>query len=130
MSNGLGKMECRIYYEAWEMECCGTPFRLGDVVEWKVSENTDIISPVDLGHIDYCYDAHSSEGTKLFTLKGKVDSIKLLYHKYELQGPESKIYVAVNGALVDADFVQGFDEDYEGLGCAGYVVSLSECSIS
>lgn len=27
-------MKCTIYYEAWEMACCGTPFSVGDVIKW------------------------------------------------------------------------------------------------
>ena len=32
---------CTIYYESWQMQCCGTPFSVGDKVEWTcvVPEN-------------------------------------------------------------------------------------------
>lgn len=26
--------ECAIYYEAWQLQCCGAPFSVGDKVEW------------------------------------------------------------------------------------------------
>ena len=26
--------ECKIYYEAWQMQCCGDPFAVGDKVDW------------------------------------------------------------------------------------------------
>ena len=26
--------ECTIYYEAWQLQCCGEPFSVGDNVEW------------------------------------------------------------------------------------------------
>ncbi len=26
--------ECTIYYEAWQLQCCGEPFTVGDTVEW------------------------------------------------------------------------------------------------
>ncbi|MEV6291020.1 DUF6578 domain-containing protein [Streptomyces sp. NPDC051896] len=26
----------RVFYEDWQMECCGTPFAVGDEVSWKL----------------------------------------------------------------------------------------------
>ena len=26
--------ECVIYYEAWQLQCCGDPFAVGDIVDW------------------------------------------------------------------------------------------------
>lgn len=26
--------ECKIYYESWQLQCCGDPFSVGDKVEW------------------------------------------------------------------------------------------------
>ena len=26
--------ECKIYYEAWQLQCCGDPFAVGDKVDW------------------------------------------------------------------------------------------------
>lgn len=27
--------ECSVYYEAWQLQCCGSPFSVGDTVEWS-----------------------------------------------------------------------------------------------
>ena len=27
--------ECVVYYEAWQLNCCGEPFSVGDEVEWR-----------------------------------------------------------------------------------------------
>lgn len=27
--------ECIIYYESWQLQCCGDPFKIGDKVEWS-----------------------------------------------------------------------------------------------
>ncbi|MEU7482378.1 DUF6578 domain-containing protein [Streptomyces sp. NPDC042319] len=31
----------RVFYEDWEMECCGTPFSVGDRVSWALNPTTD-----------------------------------------------------------------------------------------
>ena len=30
--------ECRIYYESWQLQCCGDPFSVGEKVEWTCTE--------------------------------------------------------------------------------------------
>ena len=30
--------ECRIYYESWQLQCCGDPFSVGEKVEWTCAE--------------------------------------------------------------------------------------------
>lgn len=120
-------MRCRVYYEAWEMACCGIPFSVGDVVKWTVSKNNTIFTPVSIGEIDYCYDAHSSQTDKLLLFTGKVESIKILYHRYVQRSDEEEVLVAIDGKLLNAEKVQGFEEDFEDMQAVSYVVELSEC---
>lgn len=54
-------MKCTIFYECWQMECCGTPFAIGDTIKWLVMETEQLNIPVDVGKINYCYEAHSSD---------------------------------------------------------------------
>lgn len=119
-------MEYTIYYDEWEMACCGTSFSIGDTVEWEISENNKVFTPVNIGNIDYCYDAHSFDRDKILFLKGKVKKIKILYHKYV---PDVNTLIAVDGILLDGNIAQGFEEDFEDMKIAGYVVELSECVI-
>lgn len=44
-------MKCTVTYDCWQMECCGTPFSVGDTVKWFVKaydtverERSDILS--------------------------------------------------------------------------------------
>ena len=53
------KMKCTVFYESWQLECCGKAFSIGDIVKWFV----------DLGTIDYCYEAHDENWEKLFVRK-------------------------------------------------------------
>ena len=86
-------MKCTVTYDCWQMECCGTPFSVGDTVKWFVKaydtvERSDILSDslktyFDNWKTDYDYDAHSSDWQDILVLEGKVETIKILYHKYE-----------------------------------------------
>ena len=77
-------MKCTVFYESWQMECCGTAFTIGDRVKWLVYkiEREQILTPVELGTIDYCYDAHNTSWEVLFVLEGRVKSIKVLYELF------------------------------------------------
>lgn len=128
MNEGEG-MEYRVYYDEWEMACCGTLFGIGDIVEWEISENNKVLTPVNIGNIYYCYDAHSFDTDKILFLTGKVKKIKILYHKYMPKSHDTKTLVAVDGILLDANMAEGHEEDFEDMEAAGYVVELSECII-
>ena len=64
-------MKCTVFYESWQLECCGKAFSIGDIVKWFVYkiEREQILAPVDLGTIDYCYEAYDENWEKLFVRK-------------------------------------------------------------
>lgn len=72
-----------VFYESWQMECCGIAFSLGDTVKWLVRKAEQVTASVDIGRIDYCYEAHSGNWENLFVLEGKVQAIKILYQRYK-----------------------------------------------
>jgi hypothetical protein len=66
-----------VYYEAWQMQCCGTPFAKGDVVSWLVFLGNDSL---DINgqkiKIDFYEDHHyRSFGDGMFKLTGQVEHI-------------------------------------------------------
>ena len=65
------KIKCTVFYESWQLKCCGKAFSIGDIVKWFVYkiEREQILAPVDLGTIDYCYEAHDENWEKLFVRK-------------------------------------------------------------
>lgn len=121
-------MKCTVYYEAWQMECCGTPFSVGDTVQWDVLKNNVISTPVNIGNIDYFYEAHDDRGDKILSFEGKVDEIKILYHKYALSKDNMHL-TPIRGKLIQTDEVNGNEGEFENMQPAGYVVLLSECVI-
>ena len=57
-----------VYYDGWQMDCCGEPFKIGDMVQWDcVKSNNDF-----LVQADYYYEAH--DDTDL-VIAGKVIEI-------------------------------------------------------
>ncbi len=117
---------CVVFYETWQMECCGTEFYIGDNVKWLVYKSEHINSPIDIGQIDYCYEAHSSEWENLFVLEGRVEKINILYHKYEPSKNNPRLLVPVGGQLVESEGAEGFEEKYNNLEASGYMVVLDE----
>ena len=123
--------KCAVFYDSWQLECCGRPFGIGDTVKWLVLEMGDdeLNSPVDMGRVDYCYEAHSSEWQQLFVLEGRVERIQILYQKYEPSKDNARYLVPTGGKLFDAQHVEGFEKDIDELKATGYLVSLSSFAI-
>lgn len=124
-------MNCTVFYESWQMECCGTAFSIGDIVKWLVYkiEREQILTPVDLGIIDYCYEAHSTDRDKLFVLEGKVETIKILYETFRPRADNPRMLVSVGGKLFNSDRAEGFEKEINNMKSTGYIVRLNECSI-
>lgn len=120
---------CRVLYVCWQLQCCGNPFKIGDTVKWLVCEpNGALRTPVDVGHIDYWYEAHDSE-IELFYLTGKVTSIKGLFERYVPSKDNSRLLVPVYGELIDIPSAYGWEKPKDDLEISGYVVELTNCSI-
>lgn len=56
--------KCVVFYESWQMECCGKIFKTGDRIKWLVCKCDSLNTPVDVGKIEYYYEAHDSDWTK------------------------------------------------------------------
>lgn len=65
-------MKCTVFYESWQMECCGTGFSVDDRVKWLVNKIKQPITVGNIGEINYCYEAHSSDWQNIFVLEGKL----------------------------------------------------------
>ena len=49
-------MKAKIFYDLWEMECCGTPFKIGEGVNWLVRNIDGIKDTIEVDNLDYIYD--------------------------------------------------------------------------
>ena len=132
---------CRVLFDDWQLQCCGDPFAIGDCVEWLVCLPTNPKTSVDIGRIDYYYEAHDSAAT-LFRLKGRVVKIQGLYEKfvpsYKLPNG-TQMFKGVDGELRElfsasprSEFLHSADgwgrrdDDRE---ISAYIVELENCSV-
>lgn len=119
-------IKCVVFYECWQMECCGIPFTVGSIIKWFVYKTDHLNISIDVGKIDYYYDAHSSEWSNLLVLEGKVDKIKLLYEKYMPSVDNPQLLVPIDGKIIEAENANGFEKDIGDMSASGYIVTVSE----
>lgn len=59
--------ECTIYYESWQIQCCGDPFEVGEKVEWTCTMPTDFKNAhgvvIDFVEEHHGFSTHSICGT-------------------------------------------------------------------
>lgn len=90
-----------VFYESWQMECCGIAFSLGDTVKWLVRKAEQVTASVDIGRIDYCYEAHSGNGRIYLFQREKHKQLKFCISDIKL------MLVPVSGETVEAEQVEG-----------------------
>ena len=122
-------MKCTVFYDSWQMECCGTPFSVGDIVKWLVLKAEQLNTPVNVGAINYCYEAHSSDWQNIFVLEGKVETIKILYHSYAPSENNPRLLIPIGEKTIDAENAKGFDKKVDDMEASGYIVVLNEYAI-
>ncbi len=120
---------CFVFYDCWQMECCGKKFSVGDTVKWLIYKAERLNTPVDVGRIDYCYEAHSSDWHNLLVLEGKVEEIKILYEKFEPSKDDPRLLIPIDGKIIKAKTAKGFDRKLDGMEASGYIVLLDEYTI-
>ncbi len=117
-------MECTIFYESWQMQCCGTEFKIGDVIEWIVctSEN---FTPANI-NIDYFYEAHSNKWKTLFVLSGTISEIQLFYQKY-IPSPNNKRFLIPSHQFIieNVENIDGWEENKNDMEFSGYIVKIN-----
>lgn len=122
-------MITRVFYESWQLECCGDGFAVGDRVTW-----TAIAAPsqlaVDLGQVEaadvaWCEEHHPSKKQRVSTIDGTVSAIRAIWQKYEPQAT-SAMLVPVPGASRGADVAvaDGRVAAAEEYSFTGYIVTL------
>ena len=117
-------MKCIVFYDSWQMECCGVPFSVGDSVKWLVCKAESTNFSTDLGKIDYYYEAHSSNWKRIFVLEGRVEAVNLIYRtraEFVGESPRFEFVEAEN----TADGVKSYDD----MELSGYSAKIGECKI-
>lgn len=81
-----------VWIDGWQLACCGTPFSIGDAVEWSVREGVDrefladAISPEAAERIDVSEEHHGDDDAEL---RGRVRAIRAASCRYAVREGES-----------------------------------------
>ena len=121
---------CTVFYEDWQMQCCGEPFKIGDTVKWLVIRNPNLTFTIDVGNIDYCYEAHEPDADILSEFVGTVTAIKHLYAQYSPSPDNAKCLVCTKEVLFDATNANGWEDDIDGMRISGYIVTVDNYRLS
>jgi hypothetical protein len=103
--------KCTVLIESWEMQCCGTPFKIGDTVNWTVFELEG-----DAG--DYCYSSHHYESTGIQSIEGIAIGITAIYDSHGKEIAE------------DVNYADGYNDEIEGKELISYRVCLENAVIN
>ena len=123
----------KVYYDIWQMMCCGAPFVVGDEVEWSGSLNK-CGSTQGNQRIDFFVNTHYHSTDGILKILGKVERILFEYS----DGSSTEILTREDGKecrftshqkekllykeICYADGYEELPEDYSGW---GYLVTLS-----
>lgn len=126
-------MNTKVFYELWQMECCGKPFKIGDPVEWYVISADRLVRPFDIDGLEYFYDAHFDDWDGIYMLKGVVSNISVYYEKFELiTAPGHNMLKPVPGTseAIATDSSEDVEEYRGELKASGYIVELDGVTVS
>jgi hypothetical protein len=108
--------ELTICVEDWQIQCCGTTFKVGDRVKWIVHEYGKL-SEVTGKVMGYYYEHHSSDWEKLFKAEGVVAEIKALFCSYKerpnpYENKKGTLHYRVFEKAVDVELAYGSDKGW------------------
>lgn len=111
------------------MQCCGTPFGIGDTVEWPVTVwGGRKLYGCDK-KIDYMYEAHSDKYAHLLTLQGTVQQIDSMYQQFRRMEDKGYVLVPDSGFVRPTAKADGWDENEGDARFTGYIVVLEKSAI-
>jgi hypothetical protein len=92
-------MTVRVYYEEWQLQCCGDGFAVGDEVTWQVE-------PAGQWHEEH----HGDE--RLESITGTVVHIESVWQRHE-ESEDARVLTAVDGDIVMAGVpaANGYESD-------------------
>ena len=125
-------MKARIFYDLWEMECCGIPFKIGEGVDWLVRNIDGIKDTIEVDNLDYIYDAYNDDWENIYKLKGIVKTINIYYEKFEIKVVEGRnmlVPIPKTSKIVNTNSSDNYEEEMDGLKASAYVVELEDVTI-
>jgi hypothetical protein len=121
-----------IWYDAWQMECCGEPFAVGDVVDWSLAGDPDsewleaAIGRDLTAQVTHVEDHHDVEQDAIIR-RGTVRSIQCAFCLYAPAsgGDRRTLYpVAGTAEITATERVDGTEGQGSTLHFNGFLVEL------
>lgn len=107
-------MDIKVYYDGWQMDCCGKPFSVGDLVKWMCIKSIKGNWIID---VDYFYEAHDDSD---YVIYGKVVHIDAI--QYEYSKSRNNVLTPISYTRKPIKKCEKFMEE-------GYVVTLTDVQI-
>ena len=125
-------MKTKIFYDLWEMECCGVPFKIGDTIDWLVRNIDGIKDTIEVDNLYYIYDAHNDDWENIYKLKGIVKTINIYYEKFEMKkvnGRNMLVPIPKTSKLVNTNSSNDYEKEIGEQKASAYVVELEDVTI-
>jgi hypothetical protein len=117
-----------VWIDSWQMQCCGTPFKIDDKIKWTALKWEFEKPVVDVGNIDFYYENHAESNDNLFDIEGIVSEIFAIHFVYKLN-TETRVQIAISGKTVPVNEADGWDKDMsEEMQFSAYYVKLKNVS--
>ena len=104
-----------VFYESWQMECCGVPFSVGDTVSWSATTWDDSLSfgAGVAADIQWREEHHNGPDDEVWPLAGAVTSIRAIWQRYELSTTQRMMMAPVAGdvAVENRTTAEGWEGD-------------------
>ena len=130
LKRGNRMESCTVWYDEWQMACCGEPFAPGSRVCWPVVEHWEWpLLPEELkarlGKWDYDFDSHGCDEEKIYyTLQGTVEKIQGVYLFYRRDEKRNAL-IPSGGLVIPVPSVHDAPSRCQGARLDAYFVRLS-----
>lgn len=124
-----------VWVAAWQMECCGDPFAVGDQVVWTVDREIDddwfvaALGPDMASRITHAEEHHDDGQDDLPEVSGRVLTITRAWGAYGPQRPGDQVHVPVPGShrFLEVRESSGLEKHaFSGLTFNGWIVELDQ----
>jgi hypothetical protein len=128
-----GGVLINVWVAAWQMQCCGSSFADGDLIEWTLSTQTDVawlesfVGDEAARSVGFSWEKHGPHSEGSTTTKGVVGGIQAVRCKLAtMAGGDPMMFYPVgrSGQLEVVHSADGWDRDADGLSFEGYIVTL------
>lgn len=117
---------CNIFYESWQIQCCGKPFKVGDRVTWSYECNCEDLTIGDY-KIDFVEDHH---GHATHTIIGTITGIAAVVEHRLSEGKsnyENELTLLQEADGRETDILYRNDNSRY---FSGYIVSMKDVEVT